>query len=60
MDDLIQAILDVLDNAVDVRSQYHTDDCDDRMAVDTKLLKNLQAEYNIYFVEPEDKQVDLI
>lgn len=55
MNDLKQAILDVLTDAslsLDGEIQY--------MEIKKDLLKILQAEYNIYFVEPEDEQLEVI
>jgi hypothetical protein len=55
MNDLRTAILAVLQNAMlssDGKIPY--------MEVKESLLKTLQAEYNIYFVEPDEKQVEII
>ena len=60
MSDLQKAILDVLQDATRASSEYDAADDDDNMVVSHERLKVLQAEYNIYFVEPEDKQVNLV
>lgn len=53
MDDLRIAILKVLQDAAKVPTKKIC-------MVDKTLLCNLQAEYNIYFVEPEDKQLEVV
>ena len=56
-DDLKAAILAVLKDAQpDDLSDQSDPDC----VVHTRLLNNLQAEYNIYFVEPNQPQVELV
>lgn len=51
--DLKKAITDVLNSADDTG-------CEGCYVVDAHLLYILQSEYNIFFVEPEDKQIDTI
>ena len=52
MDDLKKAIINVLrDYDSETKSMGN---------ITLKSLQNLQAEYNIYFVEPEEKQVDIL
>lgn len=60
MNDLRQAILDVLQDATPAQSEYDAADDDDNMVVSLERLKVLQAEYNIHFVEPDEQQVDLV
>lgn len=52
MGDLRKAILAVLESS----DRYDKN----RILVDRDLLLVLQAEYNIYFVEPEDTQVGVV
>ena len=55
MKDLRDAIKTLVDNSRWVW------DCDDRvmvLGVTTDNIENLIAEYNIHFVEPEDKQLE--
>lgn len=52
--DLKQAILVVL-NSVDNEWELGQ-----RIMVDKQALYILQSEYNIFFVEPTDKQIDVI
>jgi hypothetical protein len=55
MDDLKQAILDVLRST--------NDDVDKKVPyarISYSKLLNLQAEYNIHFVEPNEKQVEIV
>ncbi len=63
-DDLKAAILAVLEDAspdfvsgTEWRDPYYDKEIS---LVKTKLLQVLQAEYNIYFVEPTDKQIDIL
>lgn len=61
--DLKQAILAVLkDASPDFVSESVQDigHYTGESLVKTKLLQVLQAEYNIHFVEPTDKQIDLL
>lgn len=51
--DLRDAIRDVLEDADDTG-------CIGMYTVDAYLLQTLQAEYNIHFVEPNDKQLDVL
>lgn len=56
--DLKKAIVDVLKS-----SQEHNHEWGEALVtciVDKKLLYILQSEYNIFFVEPTDKQIDII
>ena len=53
--DLKKSIRDVLENA-----KYSGVDILDIHTVKTEKLKNLQAEYNICFIEPDDKQLEVI
>ena len=57
MKDLRDAIKDVL-----INSTPSIDDMGevDGYLVELYLLKILQAEYNIHFVEPEDEQLEVI
>ena len=55
MDDLKYAILAVVSSAMPVDFRDRKE-----MAVPIQHLKALQAEYNIFFVEPEDKQLEVI
>ena len=52
MDDLDKAIRDVLSNAIEY--QYGTTP---DYIIDANLLRLLQAEYNIHFVEPDEAQL---
>ena len=57
--DLIDAIKDVLQSAE--KAPWFTDNKLQRFYfVDERSLKILQAEYNIYFVEPYNKQLEII
>lgn len=58
MNDLRKAILDVLQDATPACSEYDAADDDDNMVVSLERLRILQAEYNIYFVEPDEPQVN--
>lgn len=51
--DLRDAIREVLENADDTG-------CENCYVVDESVLRILQAEYNIHFVEPNDKQLDVL
>jgi len=59
MNDLKKAILDVLDDATQITGNG-TLHLQGYYSVDKTLLKTLQEEYNIHFVEPEDEQVRCI
>jgi hypothetical protein len=52
--DLKEAILEVLENSE--RSPV-SDNC---RRIPLKKLEQLQIAYNLYFVEPEDEQLDVI
>jgi hypothetical protein len=55
MDDLRKAILDVLNGCYKITDPYYGE-----YAVPKKRLEVLQAEYNIYFVEPNEEQIECI
>lgn len=57
MNDLRQAILDVLESA-EPSEECYEDRTMDRHSVASDRLRVLQAEYNIYFVEPHEPQVN--
>ena len=52
MNDLSQAIRDVLTGGEDKDGKV--------FVVPLRLVKILQDEYNIYFVEPDDKQLEVV
>jgi len=59
LSDLRKAIATVLNDAIPIEGNgvahlhgYHS--------VDSDILRTLQAEYNIYFVEPDDEQLNVI
>jgi len=54
--DLRDAIKNVLLNA----SKIPHSDLTETHEVETDYLQVLQAEYNIYFVEPDDEQLEVI
>ena len=59
MNDLKQAILDVLEDAKP-EDECYEDRTMDRCSINTNKLRVLQAEYNIYFIEPDEPQVSLL
>lgn len=56
--DLKKAILDLLKSAK--KHNHEWEEALTTCIVDKKLLYILQQEYNIFFVEPTDKQIDII
>lgn len=52
-DDLKEAIIEVLLNADQIQVE-------NMCLVPIEVLQTLQSEYNIYFVEPDQPQVDIL
>jgi hypothetical protein len=59
MHDLKNAILAVLEDAVDLNFQNGMLHLSNHHAVDSDLLILLACEYNIHFVEPDQEQLKL-
>tara|TARA_R100000306_G_scaffold14691_1_gene18304 strand:- start:1155 stop:1334 length:180 start_codon:yes stop_codon:yes gene_type:complete len=53
LEDFRQIVKEVLENSQPTLAGTHH-------YVNSTLLKILQAEYNIHFVEPEDEQIDIL
>lgn len=59
MKDLRDAIKTLIENSWEESQYYGEGVWDNWYGVKTQHLKNLIAEYNIHFVEPEDPQLKL-
>lgn len=57
MDDLREVILELLVSSTAIKN---SEVYEKSYVVPKRLLRNLQAEYNIYFVEPDEKQLEVI
>lgn len=60
MNDLKQAIYDVLESSKSGLSEYDLNRDDGNVVVSRELMRVLQAEYNIYFTELDEPQVSLV
>lgn len=60
MNDLRQAIYDVLESSKSGLSEYDLNRDDGNVVVSRELMRVLQAEYNIYFTELDEPQVSLV